>query len=223
LVVADPVTHLLQELQQTQLVQEVANGVSQLHQLQSQLQQLEQTYTALTHVNNISSLVPALSQLGVNNPLPTDAMVIESALRGGGSAGFTGIMNGLFNATQEANTIFVPNDGSIASQQLQARINATSTASAMGDSLYQAAGQRQSLIQQLTNSLNASTDIKTSTDILGRLMGEENIATDLNTQATAALIQTQQAKDQQSLRTQQQILQADQNEIRAGCAQTGWC
>jgi len=217
------VTHLLQQIQQIQLLEEVANGVSQLHQLESQLQQLEQTYAALTHVNNINSLVPALSQLGVNNPLPTDAMVIESALRGGGPAGFTGILNGLFNSTQAANTIFVPNDGSIVSQQLQAQINATSTASAMGDSLYQAAGQRQSLIQQLTNSLNASNDIKTSTDILGRLMGEENIATDLNTQATAALIQTQQAKDQQSLRTQQQILQADQNEIRAGCAQTGWC
>lgn len=218
---SDPATHALQSLQQTQLVEQVANGLKELAQLQAQLQQLEISYQAIAHITDMGQAVGQLRSLLAQNPLPLDPAAVESALRGGGSAGFTSILSSLFNANLAQNRIFTPQDDTLGSQELRDQLNSLSASQAVGDSLYQAAGNRIPMIQQLGDRINNAGTEKDTLDLIARLSTEQNIATSQATQAIAASIMTNQARDQEALKAEQLQLQSDQAWLAEARAQTG--
>ncbi|MBS0174298.1 MAG: hypothetical protein JSR64_09715 [Nitrospira sp.] len=170
--------------------------IQQLKQLQAQLTQAVQQYKSITGSRGLGNIL----QENYTQIVPANWQETLNIMQGGGQVGQL--------ATQIANEASQLKGSNFAGaaqqviQGLQQNMNASASGQALNSEVYQEAGQRFTRIQDLTNQINSTQDLKGAQDLLNRLQAEnldlQNEA--LKLQAMNAMLTQQQAvKAQQML------------------------
>src|SRR5581483_455580 len=141
----------------SQLVQDVKQGVQMLQQGMQMIREAQQTvqfaqmiYGAVSHITDIGQIMGILGMVGIQDPLPVNVYSLESLLRGtGGINGMAGNIGSLFNSNLGFNKIFSPGDIGLGATALNERLNAISGSQSIGDTLFVNAQTRMPLIREL--------------------------------------------------------------------------
>jgi hypothetical protein len=167
-------TPVVDMTQAMNMIKDLQQGAQQLGQLEQQLTQLQQTYYAFTHVSDLGSLMNAMQQLGIENPLPINPSAVQGLMNGTGSAqGMIGSLQGLFTGTTNANHVYTaPGDGFLANQVNQ-NGGGIAGAQALALQLYQSVSQHLDLMPDLQAAIATADDPSKRETATNRLLAEQ--------------------------------------------------
>lgn len=193
---------------------DVANLGQAIQQVAAWQQQYSQMQTQISQMTGNRGMGGLLSNEN-RGYLPPDWNSAMSALSNGGGASYGQLAS---NAQQilKSQAVLQSSDINNLSPDMQQYLNTVRNMSAsqqaLGQAAYQNAAQRVSLLQTLTNQINASTDPKAIMDLHARIASEQN---------TLANDQAQLQSVAQLTSAQQQANAQMQNEMRAQTSGTG--
>lgn len=193
-------------------LQDLKSYATQLQQLQQEVQQVQwaiSTYQSFVHDPSLGGAMAMLGQVGIDNPLPVSPYAIQTLLNGqGGISGTLGALGTLSNSSFSTNHIYSPDDGSWASQQLNANGNGIAGAQGAAMQIFQQVSTHYPVIQALRERLLAATTPKDVADAQAQISAEQAWEQNATAQLqSVALLNS--AQDQSNQQRQNEKLDQD--------------
>jgi type IV secretion system protein VirB5 len=193
--VIDTLGNMYHALEQSELVQQTANAVRQLEELQRQYQMMTYQYQAIAHVpQQVMSMGSALTSPTLQNPLPEVSQF--SGILSGNSLG---PVTGLANTVVSTDRYYEPTGSDAGATEMIRRRSSTSGIEAMAMNGIASLQAQTKSLGEFLSSIGSSPDVQQSAAINARLALEQNYAA--RQQASATHLQTlammQQAVSQQ--------------------------
>jgi hypothetical protein len=199
--VVDTLGDMYHALEQSELVQQTAQAIKTVAQLQQMYQIEQQQLRSITGLTNVTGLIPSLSSGGLTQPLPQVNQIL-GLVNGTGLNG--NALSGLANGFLKQNTYYTPTAPAAGSTDfnstwLTSRANSTAGLQAAVTQLLQSGQARMAALSGLRSEIDQQPDIQHMQAINARIAIEQNYATGqaAQTQQIMALAQLQQRAEQQ--------------------------
>jgi len=199
--VVDTLGDMYHALEQSELVQQTAEAIKTVAQLQQMYQTEQQQLRSITGLTNVSGLIPSLSSGGLTQPLP-QVNQIMGLVNGTGLNG--NALSSLANGFLNQNRYYMPSSpgagaSDFNSTWLTSRANSTAGLQAAVTQLLQSGQTRMAALAGLRSEIDQQPDIQHMQAINARIAIEQNYATGqaAQTQQIMALAQLQQRAEQQ--------------------------
>ena len=199
--VVDTLGDMYHALEQSELVQQTAQALKTVAQLQQMYQTEQQQLRSITGLTNVTGLIPSLSSGGLTQPLP-QVNQIMGLVNGTGLNG--NALSGLANGFLNQNRYYMPpapgaGASDFNSTWLASRANSTAGLQAAVTQLLQSGQTRMAALAGLRSEIDQQPDIQHMQAINARIAIEQNYATGqaAQTQQIMALAQLQQRAEQQ--------------------------
>lgn len=197
-----PVTDALGDawhaIEGSQLIQQVAQAVKTVTQLQQMYRTEQQQLGAITGMVNVSSWVPSLNTGFMQNPLPSQSSVL-GLLGGNGMSGNS--LSGLANSFLGQNKYYLPpqQTGDWNATFLQKQANTLAGFQATITQLFDSSSTRLTSLDQLKGELDQQPDLQHLAALQGRISAEQSYAQVQQSQVeqVMALAQAQQRAEAQ--------------------------
>ena len=194
-------------------LQDLKSYATQLQQLQQEVQQVQwliSTYESFVHDPSLGGAMALLGEVGIDNPLPVSPYAIQTLINGqGGISGMLGALGTLSNSSFSTNHIYSPDDGSWASQQLNANGNGIAGAQGAAMQIFQQVSTHYPVIQALRERLLAATTPKDVADAQAQISAEhaweQNATAQLQSVALLNSAQAQSNQQRQNEKLDQDI------------------
>lgn len=162
-----PVTDVAAITSQTQqFIQQYANMVNQLTQLQSQLEQMKQQYSAITGTHNMSGL---LSE-NYSSTIPTNWQETLSSMNGGSQ--LSSLASQISSEASKLNQSYFGVVDPKVVATLQSDMDNASTGQAANAQIYQTTANRYERLQDLMAQIDQAPDLKTINDLQAKIAME---------------------------------------------------
>ena len=199
--VVDTLGDMYHALEQSELVQQTAQALKTVAQLQQMYQTEQQQLRSITGLTNVTGLIPSLSSGGLTQPLP-QVNQIMGLVNGTGLSG--NALSGLANGFLNQNRYYMPpapgtGASDFNSTWLASRANSTAGLQAAVTQLLQSGQTRMAALAGLRSEIDRQPDVQHMQAINARIAIEQNYATGqaAQTQQIMALAQLQQRAEQQ--------------------------
>jgi hypothetical protein len=197
----------------TGYLQDLKSYATQLQQLQQEVQQVQwaiSTYQSFVHDPSLGGAMALLRQVGIENPLPVSPYAIEGLLNGRtGISGTLGALSTLSNSSFGTNHVYTPNDGSWASEHLNASAIGIAGTQGAAMQIFQQVSAHYPVVQALRNRLLTATTPKDVADAQAQIAAEQaweqNATAQLQSVALLNAAQTQSNQQQQNEKLDQDI------------------
>ena len=181
-----------------QAIQQVSAWQQQYAQMQSQISQLQSSYNAMTGDRSMANLLP-----GNRTYLPADWNSAMTTLNQNNRTSY-GTLAQAVQQIKTAQVVLTQQQTSTMTPQMQQYVenarNLSASQQAMGQTAYNNAARRVSLLQTLTNALNGQTDPKAVMDLQARIQSEQaGLANDQVQLQSVAQLTTAQGEAQKNI------------------------
>lgn len=199
-----PVTDVAAITNQTQqFIQQYANMVQQLTQLQNQLEQAKQQYAALTGTHGMSNLLNEAYQ----DAIPTDWRGTLASMNGGSS--MSSLAQQISSEASHLNQSYFGVVDPKVVATLQSDMDGAATGQAANAQIYNATANRYERVQQLMGQIDQAQDLKSINDLQARIQIENSMMQNQLLQvqtmnamrANADQVKAQQARQDEFIQT----------------------
>ncbi|MCB5205163.1 P-type DNA transfer protein VirB5 [Neorhizobium sp. T786] len=167
-------------------LEQIANQMEQIEQLKAQLAQAKELYDSMNQITGVGDLAGLLKSENIQQALPPEFSKLQGPLQG--------VLKNNFDAFEERNKYTKEAADDFYYKELARARGETNTDMSVGQTIYEAAGQRISGLEQLRDKVKTAATAKEVADLQARISGESSLIQNQILQMQG-LAMIQQARD----------------------------